>query len=94
MHNRDSATSTCGCRFTVRHLVSRAQVGVVVYSLLVFGTALEPPLLVVEGVVGGVRYFHGVQSALHAWEQRRDSQRVQSSFRTCPLSFLAPAPPV
>jgi len=25
---------------------------------------------------------------LHVWEQRRESQRVQSSFRTCPLSFL------
>jgi len=65
-----------------------------------FGIVLELPLLagegvvdevvegVVEGAVGGVRSFDCVQSALHAWEQRRDSQRVQSSFRTCPLSFL------
>jgi len=68
MYNRDSATSTYGCMFTIRHLVGRAQVGVVVHSLLVFGTALEPPLLVVKGVVGGVRSFHCVQLALHVWE--------------------------
>ena len=65
--------------FTIRQLVSRAQVGVVVHGLLVFGTVLELPLL----AAGGVRSVHCVQLALHVWEQRRESQRVQSSFRTC-----------
>jgi len=78
--------------FTIRHLVSRAQVGVVLYSLFVLGTALELPLLavdgIVEGVVGGVRCFDDVQLVLHVWEQRLESHRVQSSFRTCPLSLL------
>jgi len=68
MYNRDSATSTYGCMFTIRHLVGRAQVEVVVHSLLVFGTTLELPLLVGEGgllvefvlfIASSWRYMYG-----------------------------------
>jgi len=53
MHNGD----------TIRHLVCRAQIGVVAHNLIVFVTVLELPLLAADGVVGGFRALDCVQSA-------------------------------
>ena len=96
LYTRDGVTGAYGCMFTIRHLVSRAQVGVVLYGLLVLVTVFELPLLgaeevvdgIVEGVVDGVPFCFFVQFLLHVWEQRLDSHRGQSICRICPLSFL------
>jgi len=49
-------TSACGCMFTIRHLVCRAQEGVVLYGLLVLFTVFELPLLGIDGIVDGVPF--------------------------------------
>ena len=88
LYTRDGVTSARGCMFTVRHLVSSAQVGVVLYGLLVLFKVFELPLVVADGIADGVACYIFVQSLLHVWGQRLESRRGQSSCRICLLSCL------
>ena len=99
-HTIDSVSIKYGCIFTIRHLVSRAEVGVFLCNLLVLSPVLQLPPLVVDGVVNGVvdgvvdgvldavRCFDCVQNFLHIRVQQLESQRGQTRNSICPLSFL------
>jgi len=54
LHTMDSVPMKYGCMFTIRHLARRAEVGIVLYSLLVLSPVLQLPLLGVDGIVDGV----------------------------------------
>ena len=53
-HTMDSVSMKHGCIFTIRHLVSRAEGGVILYNLLVLSPVLQLPPLAVLGRVDGV----------------------------------------
>jgi len=100
LHTMDSVSMKYGYMFTVRHLVRRSEVGIVLYNLLVLSLVLHLPLLAVDGAVHGVAdgvvdgvvdaicFFDCVHIFLHIRVQRLQSQRGQTKNRICPLSFL------